>query len=167
MTRSRRATSSSCAWKDRRAALACARCFHPTSRHHGQRPRQRRRLHHRRSLQRRQPRLRGRHVTPEAFVGGPIAVIKNGDPITIDAEKRSITLGIPAKLNSKIPSRQVEAAEASLHAWCAGEVCEAHQRCQPRGGDGFGAVLNVVVGIGGGAESCIAVSKKIYTSVKQ
>ncbi len=37
------------------------------------------------------------HVTPEAFVGGPIAVIKNGDKITIDAEKRSITLGIPAK----------------------------------------------------------------------
>ena len=36
------------------------------------------------------------HVTPEAFVGGPIAIIKNGDPITIDAEKRSITLGIPA-----------------------------------------------------------------------
>jgi dihydroxy-acid dehydratase len=37
------------------------------------------------------------HVTPEAFVGGPIAVIKNGDPITIDAETRQITLGIPAK----------------------------------------------------------------------
>jgi dihydroxy-acid dehydratase len=36
------------------------------------------------------------HVTPEAFVGGPIAVIKNGDKITIDAEKRAITLGIPA-----------------------------------------------------------------------
>ncbi len=37
------------------------------------------------------------HVTPEAFDGGPIAVIKNGDPITIDAEKRAVTLGIPAK----------------------------------------------------------------------
>jgi dihydroxy-acid dehydratase len=37
------------------------------------------------------------HVTPEAFDGGPIAVVKNGDPITIDAEKRAITLGIPAK----------------------------------------------------------------------
>ncbi len=37
------------------------------------------------------------HVTPEAFVGGPIAVIKNGDAITIDAEKRAITLGISAK----------------------------------------------------------------------
>lgn len=37
------------------------------------------------------------HVTPEAFVGGPIAVVKNGDDITIDAEKRTITLGIPDK----------------------------------------------------------------------
>jgi dihydroxy-acid dehydratase len=37
------------------------------------------------------------HVTPEAFDGGAIAVVKNGDPITIDAEKRAITLGIPAK----------------------------------------------------------------------
>ncbi len=37
------------------------------------------------------------HVTPEAFDGGAIAVVKNGDPIVIDAEKRAITLGIPAK----------------------------------------------------------------------
>ncbi|MFM8420814.1 MAG: dihydroxy-acid dehydratase, partial [Verrucomicrobiota bacterium] len=36
------------------------------------------------------------HVTPEAHVGGPLAVVKNGDPIVIDAEKRAITLGIPA-----------------------------------------------------------------------
>jgi dihydroxy-acid dehydratase len=34
------------------------------------------------------------HVTPEAFTGGPIAVIKNGDPIEIDGEKRVITLKI-------------------------------------------------------------------------
>lgn len=37
------------------------------------------------------------HVTPEAYVGGPIALVKNGDTITIDAEKREITLNIPAK----------------------------------------------------------------------
>ena len=37
------------------------------------------------------------HVTPEAYVGGTIAIVKNGDPITIDAQKREITLGIPAK----------------------------------------------------------------------
>lgn len=36
------------------------------------------------------------HITPEAAVGGPIALIKNGDAITIDAEKRTITLGISA-----------------------------------------------------------------------
>ena len=36
------------------------------------------------------------HVTPEAYVGGPIALVKNGDPITIDAEKRRMTLRIPS-----------------------------------------------------------------------
>ena len=36
------------------------------------------------------------HVTPEAFVGGPIALVKNGDTIIIDAEKRQMTLGISA-----------------------------------------------------------------------
>src|SRR6185369_5586742 len=37
------------------------------------------------------------HITPEAYVGGPLALIKNGDRITIDAEKRELTLEIPAK----------------------------------------------------------------------
>jgi len=32
------------------------------------------------------------HITPEAFCGGPIAIIQNGDRITIDAEKRAINL---------------------------------------------------------------------------
>jgi len=34
------------------------------------------------------------HVTPEAFVGGPLAIVKNGDPIVIDARKRSIRLDL-------------------------------------------------------------------------
>ncbi|MFP6854495.1 MAG: dihydroxy-acid dehydratase, partial [Opitutales bacterium] len=34
------------------------------------------------------------HVTPEAAVGGPIAVIRNGDSITIDAEKNELNLNI-------------------------------------------------------------------------
>ena len=33
------------------------------------------------------------HITPEAYVGGPIALVKNGDPITIDAEKRRTDTG--------------------------------------------------------------------------
>lgn len=36
------------------------------------------------------------HITPEAYEGGPLAVVKNGDPITIDAKKREINLGISA-----------------------------------------------------------------------
>lgn len=37
------------------------------------------------------------HITPEAASGGPLAVVRNGDPITIDAVKNEITLGLPAK----------------------------------------------------------------------
>ena len=35
------------------------------------------------------------HVTPEAFDGGPIGLIQDGDELTIDAEKREINLNIP------------------------------------------------------------------------
>ena len=37
------------------------------------------------------------HVTPEAFVGGPLALVKNGDKISIDAEKREMTLHVTKK----------------------------------------------------------------------
>jgi len=36
------------------------------------------------------------HITPEAYVGGPLALVKNGDSITIDAEKRQLNLEVPA-----------------------------------------------------------------------
>lgn len=36
------------------------------------------------------------HITPEAAVGGLIAVIENGDPIVIDAEKNEINLEVDA-----------------------------------------------------------------------
>ncbi len=37
------------------------------------------------------------HVAPEAAVGGAIALVKEGDSITIDAKKRLIQLNVPAK----------------------------------------------------------------------
>jgi dihydroxy-acid dehydratase len=37
------------------------------------------------------------HVTPEAQVGGPIALVQNGDRITIDAEANKITLDVTAE----------------------------------------------------------------------
>lgn len=36
------------------------------------------------------------HITPEAFCGGPLAIVKNNDTITIDAQKRQINLEISA-----------------------------------------------------------------------
>ena len=37
------------------------------------------------------------HITPEAQEGGAVALVKDGDPITIDAKKRTITLDVPEK----------------------------------------------------------------------
>ena len=37
------------------------------------------------------------HVAPEAFEGGPIAQVKEGDSITIDAVQRLLQLNVPAK----------------------------------------------------------------------
>ncbi len=37
------------------------------------------------------------HITPEAFTGGPLAIVKNGDPIMIDAVKNKLTLALSAK----------------------------------------------------------------------
>jgi len=36
------------------------------------------------------------HISPEAQVGGPIGLIKNGDLITIDAEKKKLEIKISA-----------------------------------------------------------------------
>ncbi len=35
------------------------------------------------------------HITPEAALGGPLAAVRNGDGITIDAVKHALTLDIP------------------------------------------------------------------------
>jgi dihydroxy-acid dehydratase len=43
------------------------------------------------------------HITPEAYSGGLLAIVKNGDTITIDALKRQINLNVPA---SEIKKRQ-------------------------------------------------------------
>jgi dihydroxy-acid dehydratase len=43
------------------------------------------------------------HITPEAFNGGLLAIIKNGDTITIDAKERQINLNVPA---AEIKKRQ-------------------------------------------------------------
>ncbi|MDB6055335.1 MAG: ilvD [Verrucomicrobiales bacterium] len=36
------------------------------------------------------------HITPEAYVGGPLALINEGDELTIDAEKRTLSVNVSA-----------------------------------------------------------------------
>ena len=43
------------------------------------------------------------HVTPEACEGGALAVVQNGDPISIDADKRTLNLDLPeAEIQSRL-----------------------------------------------------------------
>merc|ERR1711963_1071055 len=35
------------------------------------------------------------HVSPEAFVGGPIALVKNGDKLTVDATTLTLDMEVP------------------------------------------------------------------------
>jgi dihydroxy-acid dehydratase len=54
------------------------------------------------------------HVTPEAFEGGLIALVKDGDNIIIDSTKNTITLDVPEeeiavrKLNWQQPELKVK-----------------------------------------------------------
>jgi len=35
------------------------------------------------------------HVAPESYIGGPLALVRNGDIISLDVDKRTITLDVP------------------------------------------------------------------------
>ncbi|MGH8347940.1 MAG: dihydroxy-acid dehydratase [Pseudomonas sp.] len=47
------------------------------------------------------------HITPEAFEGGPIALVENGDRIIIDAETRQITVDVSEAVLAERKSRWV------------------------------------------------------------
>jgi dihydroxy-acid dehydratase len=53
------------------------------------------------------------HVSPEAADGGAIALVEDGDPITVDIPGRAIRLEVPAEELA----RRRNAMEASGHAW--------------------------------------------------
>jgi len=45
------------------------------------------------------------HVSPEAAVGGPIALVQDGDQITVDVPGRTIDLGVP---NGELEKRRAK-----------------------------------------------------------
>jgi dihydroxy-acid dehydratase len=62
------------------------------------------------------------HVAPEAWTGGPIALVQTGDSITIDADKKLLTLNISdAELQArkgkwKVPALRVERGVLAKYA---------------------------------------------------
>ena len=60
------------------------------------------------------------HVAPEAFVGGPIALVQEGDSITIDAHKRLIQLNVSEEELAKRRAA-MEAAGAALQRGLMGK----------------------------------------------
>jgi dihydroxyacid dehydratase/phosphogluconate dehydratase len=73
------------------------------------------------------------HVSPESFVGGPLALVKNGDRITLDVAARSINLDVSeAELSKrraawKQPARRYERGYGwmfSRHIKQANEGCD-------------------------------------------
>ena len=52
------------------------------------------------------------HVAPESYIGGPLALVKTGDNITVDVAARTINLDVPDAELSPAARRAAEAARA-------------------------------------------------------
>ena len=57
------------------------------------------------------------HVAPEAFVGGPIALIREGDSVTIDAHQLLLQLNVSDEEMAASPG--LGPAQAALYTRCA------------------------------------------------
>jgi dihydroxy-acid dehydratase len=54
------------------------------------------------------------HVAPEAAAGGPLALVRTGDPVVLDVPARSLHLDVPAgELARRTPSAAAAAAYAA------------------------------------------------------
>ena len=56
------------------------------------------------------------HITPESAVGGPLALVKNGDMIRLDVAKRSIDLLVDA---AELEKRRAALKPAATPEWAA------------------------------------------------
>jgi dihydroxy-acid dehydratase len=56
------------------------------------------------------------HITPESAVGGPLALVKNGDMIRLDVAGRSIDLLVDAR---ELEKRRAALAPPATPAWAA------------------------------------------------
>ena len=85
------------------------------------------------------------HISPEAAAGGPIAIIKNGDTIKIDAGKRTMNVELSAQEIKKRLSKLKPFTPKVTRGWLgryARYVLSAHT----------GAVMDNVIRIPGGSK---------------
>ncbi len=69
------------------------------------------------------------HVTPEAHLGGPIALVQDGDKITVDAEKcRDYSACRRCRIGNS--PRGMDCTCALRDSRHAGQVCQTRQLCQ-------------------------------------
>ena len=71
------------------------------------------------------------HVAPEAFVGGPIALIREGDSVTIDAHQLLLQLNVSDE--EMAARRQACPPSRVIHAVCLLQVRQARQHREPWG----------------------------------
>ncbi len=72
------------------------------------------------------------HVSPESFVGGPLALVQDGDAITLDIPKRRLDLGVPeAELARRRAqwTRPVPKEDRGYLALYRERVTQAHEGC--------------------------------------
>ena len=74
------------------------------------------------------------HVGPEAAVGGPIGLLKDGDIISIDAEAGTIDVELIGRRTGRAP-QGLDAAPARLPVRRALEIRAARRRCGEGRGD--------------------------------
>ena len=100
------------------------------------------------------------HVTPEAALGGPIGLIKNGDVIIIDAEKCEISMKVTAK-ELKERKKTVESTQAAVHPWRVGKVRQNRNLCIAGCGDGFGYFVGIFIGVRSGCVSSRSTARMV------
>ena len=76
------------------------------------------------------------HVAPEAAVGGPMALVRDGDSITIDAESHSLEIHVSPEELARRRSAW-KAPEAALHLRRPGQISPPGVQQQPRRRHGF------------------------------
>jgi len=72
------------------------------------------------------------HVSPESFVGGPLALVQDGDPIQVDVEKRALNLLVSEEELSLRRSRWTRPAPRYGRGYGAlyeERVTQSHQGC--------------------------------------